>query len=131
MPNDKDELVEEIGSLLLNDPELLSDQVERWRHLVIVAQLRELSTKVNGFAYLESGEAVPVAPGNTAFLKKFEYLRKVMSEAEKNSWRACLVRMDRSSGKISIDFEYDHPEKWLIVPSTVKRMAETLRPLPQ
>jgi hypothetical protein len=61
--------------------------------------------------------------------QKFRELSEAMREAEKDPWKACLVRIDRSSGDISIDFEYDHPEKWLIVPSTVKQMAESLRPV--
>src|SRR5258708_38149274 len=126
MPTHKDDLVQEIGSLLFNDSEI-SDR--EWSHLMIVAQLREFSTKVNGFAYHEDGEAVPTSPSNFEVPKKFEELSKAMREAGKNSWSACLVRIDRSSGDVSIDFEYDSPEKWLIVPSTVKQMAETLRPV--
>lgn len=126
MPIHKDRLVQEIGSLLLNDPKISSRE---WSHLVIVAQLRDLSTKVNGFAYHEDGEAVPTGPGNSKVLDKFEELSEAMREAGKDSWKACLVRIDRSSKDVSIDFEYDHPEKWLIVPSTVRQMAETLRPV--
>jgi hypothetical protein len=125
VPIDKDELVQEIGSLLLHDSKL-SDL--EWSHLVIVAQLRHLSSKVNGFAYHEDGEAVPTGPRNSKVLDKFEELSEAMREVGKDSWKACLVRIDRSSKAVSIDFEYDHPEKWLIVPSTVKPMAETLRP---
>jgi hypothetical protein len=47
---------------------------------------------------------------------KFRELSEAMREAGKDSWKACLVRIDRSSKDVSIDFEYDHPEKWLIVP---------------
>jgi hypothetical protein len=125
MPTDKDELVQEIGTLLLNDSEISSGQ---WSHLVIVAQVQNLSTKVNGFTYREDGKAVPAAPRNSVVPKKFRELSEAMREAGKDSWKACLVRIERSSKDVSIDFEYDHPEKWLIVPSTVRQMAETLRP---
>jgi hypothetical protein len=126
VPTDKDDLVQEIGTLLLNDSEISSGE---WSYLVIVAQVQDLSTKVNGFTYHEGGEAVPTAPSNSKIPKKFRELSEAMREAEKDPWKACLVRIDRSSGDISIDFEYDHPEKWLIVPSTVKQMAESLRPV--
>jgi hypothetical protein len=126
MSVDKDDLVQEIGILLLNDPKILT---RHWKHLAIVAQLEDLSTSVSGFAYQEDGKAVPTSPGNSAVPPKFVELSAAMRDAGKSSWRACLVRIDRSSGDISIDFEYDHPEKWLIVPSTVKQMAESLRPV--
>jgi hypothetical protein len=122
---DKDDLVQEIGALLVGDSEISSVP---WRHLAIVAQLLDLSIKVNGFIYREDGKATPTAPRNPVVPKKFKELCQVMRRTEEHSWKACLVRIDSSSGDLSIDFEYDHPEKWLIVPSTVRQMAETLRP---
>ena len=116
----RDDLVHEIGAMLLQDPKISS---RSWQHLVIVAQLRDLSTKVNGFAYQNTGEAVPTSPSNPKVPDKFRELRDAMGE----QWKACLVRIDDTK-KISIDFEYDHPEKWLISPATVKQMAEILRP---
>jgi hypothetical protein len=125
MPMDKDKLVQEIGTLLLNDPDL-SDR--EWSHLAIVGQVRHLSIKANGFAYHDDGEVVPTSPSNSRFPLIFKELSETMREAGKDPWKACLIRIDRSSEAVSIDFEYDHPEKWLIVPSTVKQMAEALRP---
>jgi hypothetical protein len=61
-------------------------------------------------------------------MDKFEELRDAMVEPGKSPWKAALVRIDDATRRISIDFEYDHPEKWLIAPNTVKQMAETLRP---
>jgi hypothetical protein len=48
---------------------------------------------------------------------KFRELSEAMREAGKDSWKACLVRIDRSSGKMA------HR------PSTVRQMTETLRPV--
>jgi hypothetical protein len=101
---------------------MLIQDSRRWQHLVIVAQLMELSTKVNGFAYeTTTGDAVPTSPSNPQIAAKFKELCNAMRDPGKEPWRACLVRIDSSSGNMSIGFEYDHPEKWLI-------MAESLRP---
>jgi hypothetical protein len=121
----KDDLVQEVGTLLITDPKISSDP---WVHLVIVAQVMPTSLQVNGFAYSETGKASPTGPRNLDVLDRFEDLRASMSEPGKESWKACLVRIDRPSGDISIDFEYDHPESWLITPANGKRMAEKLRP---
>jgi hypothetical protein len=122
----KDELVQEIGTMLIQDSNISS---WRWQHLVIVAQLMELSTKVNGFAYeTTTGDAVPTSPSNPKIPAKFKELRDAMRDPGKEPWRACLVRIDNSSGNMSIDFEYDRPEKWLINPATLREMAESLRP---
>jgi hypothetical protein len=121
----KDNLVHEIGMMLMSDPDISSSV---WRHLVMVAQVMQTSTKVNGFTYDETGEATPASPDNFAVFDKFKDLREAMREPGRDPWKAALVRIDRASLKISIDFEYDRPEKWLISPATVKKMAEVLRP---
>jgi hypothetical protein len=123
---DKDELVHEIGKMLLEDEKIRSRRP--WQSLAMVAQITPGSTKVNGFVYRGGGAAVPTSPGNFDVMDKFEELREAMREPGKEPWKAALVRIDDASRRISIDFEYDHPEKWLIVPSTVKQMAEALRP---
>jgi hypothetical protein len=121
----KDELVQEIGAMLLNDEDIRSRKP--WQHLVLVAQIMPGTTKVNGFVYRNNGAAVPTSPGNFDVLKKIRELRDAMLEPGKESWKAALLRIDENS-HLSIDFEYDHPEKWSISPSTVKQMAEKLRP---
>ncbi|HXJ88527.1 MAG TPA: hypothetical protein VMS18_17030 [Candidatus Binatia bacterium] len=121
----KDSLVHKIGAMLMEDPHL---SARPWRHLVIVAQILPNSTKVNGFAYEEAGKPMPTGPRNLEILKVFRDLREAMREPGKEPWQACLVRIDSLSRDISIDFEYDHPEKWLISPATVKQMGEMLRP---
>ena len=123
---DKDELVHQIGAMLLEDEKIRSRHP--WQHLAMVAQITPGSTKVNGFVYRSNGSAVPTSPGNFDVMDKFEELRDAMLEPGKSPWKAALVRIDDATRRISIDFEYDHPEKWLIAPNTVKQMAETLRP---
>jgi len=99
-----------------------------WEHLVIVAQFGSLSIKVNGFAYLPGGKSIPTSPSGVAATKKFQELRDAMKEPGRDQWRAAIVRIEKSTGSLCIDFEYDNPDRWLIIPSTVKRMAEELRP---
>jgi len=125
MRADADDLVQELGSLLMEDGDLLANP---WEHLVIVAQFRPLSIKVNGFAYLANGKAIPTSPSGVAVTKKFQELREATKEPAKDVWQAAMVKIEKSSGSLSIDFEYDNPDKWLISPATVKRMAEALRP---
>ncbi len=122
---DKDELIQEIGARLLRDPTISLDP---WEHLAMVAQVDRGSTQVNGFAYLADGKAQITSPSDSRVPSKFEALREAMREPGKELWRACLVRIERASGRITVEFEHDHPEAWLIVPSTVKQMGETTRP---
>ena len=111
---------------LVQDEDINSTQ---WTDLVIVAQFMPASIKVNGFAYSSAGKPTPTSPSGVEITKKFQALRQAMIEPGKEPWKACLVRIEQPSGKMSIDFEYDQPEKWLIVPSTVRKMGESLKPV--
>lgn len=121
----RDELVHEIGALLVRDPEIARWP---WTHLAIVAQVTPSSTQVNGFAYLDNGKAQITGPKNFEVIKTFKALREAMREPGKEPWQACLVRIEKSSGRIAVDFEYGDPGKWRIGPATPRQMAETLRP---
>ena len=124
----RDDLVQEIGALLIRDPQI---SAQPWEHLVLVAHVTRTSTKVSGFAYTASGEPIPTGPRNLDVLDKLEELRTAMCDPGQQPWKACLVRINRSTSKIVIDFEYDHPDKWVITPATIERMAEVLRPTRQ
>jgi hypothetical protein len=88
----KDELVQEIGVMLIQDRKISS---RRWQHLLIVTQFMELSTKVNGFTYeTASGGAVPTSPSNPTIPAKFKELRDAMRDPGKEPWRACLLRIE-------------------------------------
>jgi hypothetical protein len=121
----KDKLVHEIGAMLLEDPEIAS---EPWQHLVMIAQIQDSRSQLNGFAYEVDGQVTVTSPDNFDIIDKFAALREMMRKEEGEPWQACLVRIDRLSGKISIEFEYDRPEKWLITPANSQKLAEALRP---
>jgi hypothetical protein len=125
MRADADDLVQELGAILMEDSDLSASQ---WEHLVIVAHFSPLTIDVGGFAYLANGKAIPTSPSGVAATKKFQELREAMKEPARDVWQAAIVKIEKSSGSLSIDFEYDNPDKWLISPATVKRMAEALRP---
>ena len=94
----------------------------------MVAHLDEMSASINGYLYDETGKSTPAAPDDFAVLDRLGDLRDAMLEPGKGPWKACLVYVNRVSGRITLDFEYNTPGKWLITPANVKQMAEILRP---
>ncbi len=121
---DKNDLIHALGAALASDPDIAG---EAWEQLILVGQFKPGSISLNGFLYDASGRATPAAPSDFTAHDHLESLREVMAKGGEDRWRACLIRIDRSSGKISVDFEYDAPEKWEITPANVKDMAERLR----
>jgi hypothetical protein len=46
----------------------------------------------------------------------------------KGPWRAALFRLDRETGQLTAEFEYDRPERWLVTPANVKERAREFAP---
>jgi len=124
MAADKDDLIQELAAMLVDDPEVSS---RPWNELVIVARVDEGVTDASGFAYQQDGSAVATGPENFDILDKLSELRGAMAEPGREPWKACLIRIDGNSGKFTVKFEYENPEKWAITPGNAAEMAELLR----
>jgi hypothetical protein len=53
-------------------------------------------------------------------------LRDTMADG-KAPWIAALFRIERKTGKLNADFEYEHLERWSITPANVTARARSLR----
>ena len=99
--DDANMLVEQLGSDIVNDPFYRS---EPWDRLALVIEL-DLRRRMYGYLYVgdawEAGSPDGIEPLETA-----AKLREVMHAASGASWRKCLVRVDRATAKIDIDFDY-------------------------
>ena len=125
-PNpEADKLIHEIGAVIVQSPRIAALE---WQHLVFVANVEREHTTLSGFAYDRSGKSRPASPGGMQTLDKIAALREAMRMDGSEPWAACLIRIERSTGKIAMDFEYEDPSRWAITPTNVRQMAETLRP---
>src|ERR1700682_2096374 len=108
----KDQLIHEIGSKLVED---IGARKKDWTQLVLVAQFEGDDPEMTGFAYFPNGESEPVAPKNFESLDLLVKLRDVMAVADKKPpWRAALIRIDRDTGEITFEFEYEKTDRWAI-----------------
>lgn len=99
-----------------------------WDELVLVARFGDGVSNVNGFAYQAGGTSRPVAPRGAAVLDAFIDLRAATAVDGQADWIACKLQVRRAGGKLSLDFEYEQPDRWKISPANVKQMSEALRP---
>ena len=123
--SEKSVLVQDLAQLLAGDE---GYSAQPWQSLVMVGEVVPGRTSMNGFVYLDNGQAVPASPRSMQALKKLKEVSAAMQAESGKRWLACVVRIDRPSGKVDIHFEYDDAERWLITPQNVAGMAETLRP---
>lgn len=120
---DQDALVHEVGMLIVRDARV---SAQPWDGYALVARFDDASLVLNGFAY--QGETFRSAtPKGTEIHHRLQALREAMREPGRPPWGACVVRIDRETKKIRIEFEYDHPERWDVTPLNVAEVAERAR----
>lgn len=119
-------LVQDLGRSIVNSPRIASQD---WRDLVMVAVVRDDHASMSGFVYDGGGKSRPVTPGGGMALQQVQALREATQVEGKTPWQACMIRINRESGKIHVDFEYEQPGKWEITPANVRKKADELRPM--
>src|SRR5215475_1959716 len=138
----RDELIDELVKAVAGDATLL---LKDWKQLVLVSQIEDGTPDLTGFCYTEDGRAILVSPADFAIFDVIEALRDAMARADAEGavkgdvegdgkgsatgpWRAALFRLDRESGQLTAEFEYDRPERWLVTPANVKERAREFAP---
>lgn len=122
-----DELIHRLGSLLVGDPEVAVKP--DWTHLVMVGTVTASETDLTGFCYGPGGQFASVAPSAFDTPDVLKALRDAMAARDGQApWHACLLRIERTSGRIAVDFEYDDPARWAITFANAKQRAAELRP---
>ena len=121
----KNKLIHDIGSKLIKD---ISPR-RKWDHLVLACRIEQDEPQMNGFAFTKDGKHVPVAPTDFDIPDLLLELRNSMAASDKKApWLACLIRIERDSGEIDFEFEYDKAERWVITPGNVEQRALELSP---
>jgi len=122
----RDEIVTRLGSQLVED---IGARAPDWKHIVMVGRFRDDDPGMNGFVYLSDGTAQSFAPEDLSILDTLAELRTAMAKADrKEPWKAALFTINRATGELDGEFEYDDPSRWAISFSNWKRRAEELRP---
>ena len=125
---DRDALIHELGAVVTRDAALAK---AGWSHLVLVSCIEDGTPDLTGFCYLPGQKPVPVSPRDYSVFDVLQGLRDAMAEHDgKNPWLACLVRIDKASGKIDVDFEYADASRWSVTPSNVEQRAREFAPQP-
>jgi hypothetical protein len=122
----RDDLIQQLFSLLVGDTEVAAAD---WQHLALVGVVDAEQSRMTGFCYDAAGDYEPAAPRNFETLAVLRKLRDEMAKADgKAPWKTCLIRVGRVGGTISVDFEYDDPNRWVINRSTLRQRADELNP---
>jgi hypothetical protein len=123
---DRDALIHRLAETIAGDSELLLDG---WTHLVLTSRIEDGMLNMNGFCYTADGDAIPVSPRDFSIFDVLQELREAMAQTDgKAPWIAALFRIERKTGKLNADFEYEHIERWAITPANVTERAREFAP---
>jgi hypothetical protein len=125
--NINDTFIVNVGKEVLK-AELLSE-VE-WQELALIVEVAEGYFSDSGFLYngsdIEPFDAYSENP--LALRNAISELNEEVLKACGNKFKLLLIQMEKETGRIKIDFEFDDPNRWTIKPAKLKEMQESLRP---
>lgn len=118
-----DSLVQALGEAIVNDPAFTERD---WSGIALVF---ELDGAKGEFGYIYAGESEweAATPEGWDTLDIAEALRDAMTIPGKAPWKKCLVQINRNTGGIEIDFDYEGMN-WTPDPAQPERLANSLRP---
>ncbi|WP_137297985.1 hypothetical protein [Psychromonas sp. SP041] len=103
----------------------------QWNSLTFVFDVNEGHMANSGFLYNEDSirpasariEDEPMALNN-----KIRAFQTVIFQKYGHRFKRLLVQIEKNTGRIKIDFEFDNAHRWTIFPSKIAKMREELRP---
>ena len=122
---DKDALILEIGRLIAGDPKVAA---QPWDRFALVAWYGDGVSTLNGFRYVGEEPGQPATPGSFELEDRIDGLRAATRVEGKEAWRACVVKLDKASGKASVVFAYEDADDLRVTPQTAADVARRARP---
>jgi hypothetical protein len=118
-------LVVEIGRMIAGDRKVAA---QPWDKYALVAWYGEGVSTLNGFRYVGDEPGQPATPEAFELEDRIDELRAATRVEDKDPWRACVVKLDKASGKASVIFVYEDADSWRVTPQTAAAVAQRARP---
>jgi hypothetical protein len=119
------ELVHEIGAMIVAAQE--RDDGD-WDAIAATAIVEGGVVQISGFYYDDGAKPKAARLGSSALADRFEALSVAMQKPDGGRWVTALVQVRRSSGRVTIDYDYADPARWKVTPANIATMPEALRP---
>lgn len=124
----KNECLQKIGELILRCKKVVANE---WESLTFVFDVAEGHMANSGFLY--NGDNIRPASagidGEPMLLDDtIMAFRAAVADEYGHHFKQLLVQMEKATGRINIDFEFEGATRWRIVPARLKEMRESLRP---
>lgn len=102
-----DQLIQEIGAEIVRG----SEYAERpWEKIVLVGDFAQRK-RMFGYVYWDGDRWEAAGPDGFTALRLMQDLQQATAVDGQESWKRCLVRIDRATGKIDVEFDKSG-ERW-------------------
>lgn len=118
-------MVVEVARAVVGDAKVAA---QPWDKYALVAWYGDGISTINGFRYVGEEPGQPATPGTPGLEDRIDALRAATRIEGKDPWRACVVKLDKASGKASVVFAYDDADSWRVTPQTAADVARRARP---
>lgn len=123
---DRDALVHAIGRAIVADPAAADGD---WDGYALVADYAGGSRRLSGFRYRDGEAPRPATPRSPALESALDALREATRTEDKDPWTVCIVRIQRTTAKVGLEFAYDDDAaQWQVTPARLGEVAERARP---
>ena len=118
-------LVVAIGRMIAGDRKVAA---QPWDKFALVAWYGDGLSTINGFRYVGDEPGQPATPEAFELEDRIDELRAATRVEGQELWRACVVKLDKASGKASVIFAYEDADSWRVTPQTAAEVAQRARP---
>lgn len=122
---DKDALIVEIGRLIAGDRKVAA---QPWDKYALVAWYGDGMSTLNGFRYVGNEPGQAATPEAFDLEDRIDALREATRVEGRQPWRACVVKLDKGTGKATVDFAYEDADLWRVTPANAAEIARRARP---
>ena len=126
MTPDRDALVHAVGQALVADPAVADGAFDGY---ALIATYDGNARRLAGFRYRKDETPEAASPRSTTLGAALDALREATRVDGGAPWDACVVRIERPSNRITVEFAYgDAAAAWVVTPATLTAVAERARP---
>jgi hypothetical protein len=119
------EVIQRIGEAVTQDARFTALP---WRGIALVSIIGNGARQLSGYWYAEDGSAEPKLPSNRQVDELFLDLQRATSVPGKGMWKTCLFKIRRADMRMTVDFDYEDPIRWKVMPGNMGKLVAEMRP---
>ena len=101
-----------------------------WAYIALVATITRQRRSISGYVFFSDGhwEAKLPRDPQRSVMKGFRRLHDRMAALDGVAWQQCLLEITRQDQTVSVEFEYDDPDRWSLTPDNLEQILGEAAP---